>query len=158
MSRRLDDPRHTAWLVVGLSLSVLALSAVIYGRLPTTATGGAAVVDPSGGPCHPERWALACSRWAAQGWDCTLSPDGVPVAELTPALASLAPSEHLRGAVAELEGVRTVLIREDSCADTDPTAEHEVGHLLDLDDGGPTGGVMASPHERAGLRIPGRVP
>ena len=157
MSRRLDDPRHIAWLVLGLSLSVLALGAVLYGRLPMAAGGGMGVrIAPTADGCPRARLLLACSRYLAAGWGCAVHDDGVPVAALTQEIAALAPSDALRGAVAVVGGERKVLVRADSCGASDPTLEHEIAHLLGLPDGGPTGSVTASPWDRTGLRIPER--
>ena len=142
------------WL--GLAVSGAILGGVIYsqsGPRRVRADTGPVALDVLGGPCHPSTWETACRDWMAAGWPpCTLSPDGVPVVELTPALASLAPREHLRGAVVEIDGVRSVAIAPDACST--PAPLHELGHLYGLGHGVAAGDVMASPSNRTGWRVP----
>lgn len=155
----------TVWRATVQSPWVLALgiavSAAIVGYIAWAQAGPRTVyidaapvrIDPSAGPCHAITWKRVCEDWMAAGWPaCTVGPGGAPVVELTPALASMAPRDHLLGAVVEIDGVRSVAIAPDACAT--PAPWHEVGHLYGLGHGGAAGDVMASPASRAGHRIP----
>ena len=150
-SYRIDDPRHPLWLAIGCTFAALALAGIVYGRLPQTASSDrAAYIDPATSPCPPGRWVLACSRWRAQGWPCETGPGGVPVLVVT--------DPDMRGAHGYLGYRDAIGVAPDACGDNDPAPEHEIGHLLGLPDGGPTGTVMATPSNRTGLRIPERAP
>jgi hypothetical protein len=143
-------------LAAGLAVSLAILGYIAATRRPVAyvADPPEVVIDPAGGPCHASTWERVCADWTAAGWpSCTVAEGGTPVVELTPALASLAPREHLRGAVVLLDdGRRAIAIDPDACST--PTPLHEVGHLYGLPDGGPTGSAMASPASRTGWTVP----
>lgn len=146
---RLSTSRAVYWTALGLSLALAAwiIAAHVSPRRTLAVDPAPVSVVPDGGPCTPDRWELACSRWREQGWPCIVSDVGTAVVVLD---LPDARGAHRAGAIG---------IAPDACGEDDPTPEHELGHALWLPDcpACPVGDVMGTPAPRAGLRIPTRV-
>ena len=148
---RLTQSNVTWWALFAMSMVLLAyiIGSHIHPTRTVVTSPPSVAVDPPGGPCTPDRWELACSRWREQGWPCIVGegPGALSVEAIT--------IPDVRGA----HRAGAIGLAAFACGEDDPAPEHELGHAFGLPDcpGCPIGDVMGTPHTRAGMRVPRRV-
>jgi len=104
-------------------------------------------------PCPPERYALACERWATAATRCHATTFAGEVTTAT----YWGPERGAHGVALGASRSR-LAVRSDACGDRDPTIEHEMGHALYGLPDRHTDGVMCGDPSMCTTTLPRRAP